>query len=112
MPTAITIDIHPLDPDVDRSMAEFEESRLEWTWISNRNIRRWGASCRSPDLFRRVLLHADLLRCSGMFERSSTFDQSSRANSSVTISLTVDLAVFEIKVDVFRVQDSGLDLNR
>jgi hypothetical protein len=45
--------------------------------------------------------HSDRLR----------FDQSSKANSSVTISLTVDLdlAAFEIKVDVFRGQDSGLD---
>jgi hypothetical protein len=25
--------IHLLDPDVDRSMAEFEECRLEWSWI-------------------------------------------------------------------------------
>ena len=31
--SAITIDIHLLDPDVDRSMAEFEECRLEWSWI-------------------------------------------------------------------------------
>ena len=48
--------------------------------------------------------HSDRLR----------FDQSSKANSSVTISLTVDLdlAAFEIKVDVFRGQDSGLDSNR
>jgi hypothetical protein len=27
-------DIHLLDPDVDRSMAEYEECRLEWSWIS------------------------------------------------------------------------------
>ena len=32
-----------LGPDVDRSMAEFEECRLEWTWIFNRDIRRWGS---------------------------------------------------------------------
>jgi hypothetical protein len=32
-PSAITIHIHLLDPDVDRSMAEFEECRLEWSWI-------------------------------------------------------------------------------
>jgi hypothetical protein len=31
--SAITIDIHLLGQDVDRSMAEFEERRLEWTWI-------------------------------------------------------------------------------
>jgi hypothetical protein len=31
--SAITIHIHLLDPDVDRSMAEFEECRLEWSWI-------------------------------------------------------------------------------
>ena|ERR1700693_216033 len=31
--SAITIDIHLLDPDVDRSMAEFKECRLEWSWI-------------------------------------------------------------------------------
>ena len=24
-------------------MAEFEECRLEWTWIFNRDIRRWGS---------------------------------------------------------------------
>src|SRR5580704_570636 len=29
------IHIHLLDPDVDRSMAEFEECRLEWSWILN-----------------------------------------------------------------------------
>ena len=29
--SAITIDFHLLDPDVDRSMAEYEECRLEWT---------------------------------------------------------------------------------
>src|ERR1700730_14079424 len=40
---AITIDIHLLDPDVDRSMAEFEERRLEWTWILIGTIRRWGS---------------------------------------------------------------------
>jgi len=38
-----TIHIHLLDPDVDRSMAEFEECRLEWSWILNRDIRRWGS---------------------------------------------------------------------
>jgi hypothetical protein len=32
--SAITIDIHLLDPGVDRSMAEFKECRLEWSWIS------------------------------------------------------------------------------
>jgi hypothetical protein len=31
--SAITIDFHLLDPDSDRSMAEYEECRLEWTWI-------------------------------------------------------------------------------
>jgi hypothetical protein len=31
--SAITIHIHLLDPDVDRSMAEFEEYRLECSWI-------------------------------------------------------------------------------
>jgi hypothetical protein len=31
--SAITIDIHLLDPGVDRSMAELEECRLEWSWI-------------------------------------------------------------------------------
>jgi hypothetical protein len=25
--------IHLLDPDVDRSLPEFEECRLEWSWI-------------------------------------------------------------------------------
>ena len=33
--SAITIDIHLLDPGIDRSMAEFEECRLEWSWILN-----------------------------------------------------------------------------
>src|SRR5271165_2196861 len=32
-PSAITIDIHLLDPGVDRSMAEFEKCRLECSWI-------------------------------------------------------------------------------
>ena len=32
--SAITIDIHLLDPGVDRSMAELEECRMEWSWIS------------------------------------------------------------------------------
>jgi plasmid stabilization system protein ParE len=32
--SAITIDIHLLDPGVDRSMAELEECRPEWSWIS------------------------------------------------------------------------------
>jgi hypothetical protein len=27
------IDIHLLDPDVDRCTAEYEECRLEWSWI-------------------------------------------------------------------------------
>jgi hypothetical protein len=31
--STITIDIHLLDPDVDRSMAEFEECRLECSCI-------------------------------------------------------------------------------
>ena len=31
--SAITIDIHLLDPGVDRSMAELEPCRLEWSWI-------------------------------------------------------------------------------
>ena len=31
--SAITIDIHLLDPGVDRSMAELEQCRLEWSWI-------------------------------------------------------------------------------
>ena len=31
--SAITIDIHLLDPDVDRSIAEYEECRLELSWI-------------------------------------------------------------------------------
>ena len=31
--SAITIEIDLLDPDVDRSMAAFEEYRLEWAWI-------------------------------------------------------------------------------
>jgi hypothetical protein len=30
---AISIDIHLLDPDGARSMAEFKECRLEWSWI-------------------------------------------------------------------------------
>jgi hypothetical protein len=25
--------IHLLDPDVDRSLPEFEECRLEWSWV-------------------------------------------------------------------------------
>jgi len=40
--SAITIDIHLLDPDVDRSVAEFKECRLEWTWIFNRDIQAVG----------------------------------------------------------------------
>jgi len=32
--SAITIDIHLLDPGVDRAMAEPAECRLEWFWIS------------------------------------------------------------------------------
>ena len=32
--SAITIDIHLLDPGVDRSMAELEGCRLEWSSIS------------------------------------------------------------------------------
>ena len=32
--SAITIDIHLLDPGVDRVMAEPEECRLEQSWIS------------------------------------------------------------------------------
>ena len=31
--SAITIDTHLLDPDVDRSMAEFKECRVECSWI-------------------------------------------------------------------------------
>ena len=31
--SAITIDIHLLDPGVDRSMAELRVCRLEWSWI-------------------------------------------------------------------------------
>jgi len=31
--SAITIDINLLNSDVDKSMAEFEECRLEWIWI-------------------------------------------------------------------------------
>ena len=31
--SAITIDIHLLDPGVDRSMAELGVCRLEWSWI-------------------------------------------------------------------------------
>jgi hypothetical protein len=31
--STITIGIYLSDPDVDRSMAEFEECRLEWSWI-------------------------------------------------------------------------------
>jgi hypothetical protein len=30
--SAITIDFHLLDPDVDRSMAEYAGCRLEWTF--------------------------------------------------------------------------------
>jgi hypothetical protein len=37
------IDVHLLSPDVDRSMAELEECRLEWTWIFNRDVSRWGS---------------------------------------------------------------------
>jgi hypothetical protein len=42
--SAITIDIHLLDPGVDRSMAELEECRLEWSWIS---IRTSGGRIRA-----------------------------------------------------------------
>jgi hypothetical protein len=40
--SAITIDIHLLDPGVDRCMAEPEECRLEWSWISIRTPRGGG----------------------------------------------------------------------
>jgi predicted transcriptional regulator len=40
-PSAITIDIHLLEPDVGRRMAEFKECPLEWSWI-NQGTRRWG----------------------------------------------------------------------
>jgi hypothetical protein len=44
--SAITIDIHLLDPGVDRSMAELEECRLEWSWIS---IRTSGGRGRDSE---------------------------------------------------------------
>ncbi len=44
--SAITIDIHLLDPGVDRSMAELEECRLEWSWIS---IRASGGRGRDSE---------------------------------------------------------------
>jgi hypothetical protein len=40
--SAIIIDIHLLDPDVDRSMAEFEECSPGVVLDFNRDIRRWG----------------------------------------------------------------------
>ena len=33
MPEVSTPDLDLLDPDVDKSMAEFKECRLEWSWI-------------------------------------------------------------------------------
>jgi hypothetical protein len=44
---------------------------------------------------------------SGMFEHFRPILQGELVSHDL-----VDLAVFEIKVDVFRGQDSGLDLNR
>jgi hypothetical protein len=41
--SAITIDIHLLDPGVDKCMAEPEECRLEWTRISIGTSRGGGA---------------------------------------------------------------------
>jgi hypothetical protein len=40
------IDIDLLDPGVDRSMAELEECRLEWSWIS---IRTSGGRGRDSE---------------------------------------------------------------
>jgi hypothetical protein len=40
--SAITIDIHLLDPGVDRGMAEPEEWRMEWSWISIGTSRGGG----------------------------------------------------------------------
>jgi hypothetical protein len=45
--SAITIDIHLLDPDVDRSMAEYEECRLEWSWILIGTSGGGGRDCES-----------------------------------------------------------------
>jgi hypothetical protein len=45
--SAVTIDIHLLDPDVDRSMAEYEECRLEWTWILIGTSGGWGRDSES-----------------------------------------------------------------
>ena len=36
-----------LDPGVDRSMAELEESRLEWSWISMRTSGGRGRDSES-----------------------------------------------------------------
>ena len=44
--SAITIDIHLLDPGVDRSMAEFKECRLERSWIL---IGTSGGGGRDPE---------------------------------------------------------------
>jgi hypothetical protein len=49
--SAITIDIHLLDPDVDRSMAEFKECRLEWSWIL---IRHQAVGVEILNLFKRL----------------------------------------------------------
>jgi hypothetical protein len=46
---------------------------------------------------------------SGMFELFRPILQGELVSHDL---VDLDLAVFEIKVDVFRAQDSGLDLNR
>ena len=49
--SAITIDIHLLDPGGDKSMAELEECRLEWSWISIRTSGGRGRDSESVQAF-------------------------------------------------------------
>jgi len=56
--SAITIDIHLLDPDVNRSMAELEQCHLEWSWIS---MRTSDGRSRDAELSKRWLCLADEL---------------------------------------------------
>jgi len=56
--SAITIDIHLLDPGVDRSMAELEQCHLEWSWIS---MRTSDGRSRDAELSKRWLCLADEL---------------------------------------------------
>ena len=44
---AVTIDIHLLDPGVYRSLAELEQCRLEWSWISIRTSDGRGRDAQS-----------------------------------------------------------------